>query len=52
MADLNEKTTDTAEEVAVEKKADKKGDKKAPKEKKPNIFKRLFRYLRDCVSEL
>ena len=52
MADLNEKTTDTAEETAVENKADKKGDKKAPKEKKPNIFKRLARYLRDCVSEL
>ena len=44
MADLNDKTTD------VQEKATKK--EKKPKEKKPNIFKRLFGFLRDCVSEL
>ena len=44
MADLNNKTTD------VQEKATKK--EKKPKEKKPNIFKRLFGFLRDCVSEL
>ena len=47
MADLKDKNTDVEET----KKKDKKIGK-PKKEKKPNIFKRLFGFLRDCVSEL
>ena len=54
MADLNEKLPDEAEEISekADKKADKADKKKSDKEKKPNIFKRLGRFLRDCVSEM
>ena len=50
MAELNEKNLGEEESEVAEKK-DKKSVKPA-KEKKPNIFVRFGRFLRDCASEM
>ena len=53
MAELNEKNLDTATSDAEAKngaKAVKKPAKK--KDKKPNIFKRIGKYFRECASEM
>lgn len=39
-----------AEKKAVEKKSDKKPS--SGKTKKPNVFSRIFKYLRECKSEI